>query len=234
MAKLTDFLGFSGQEEKEVVKTLQMLERHRTPVRIEIERTRIRFNTIISIRRGMVVIAKPSGLQKELQTGGSVRLKIPEADAREVRLEIITPNFNLTSGASVFLCKMPTQFAGGARRSSERYDTSRFNNLKLGLDEVVEQFKLVDISLGGCRIQTSSSAAKRLFPIGKDVAPATIRLGTNVSVALGSLVTRMHSQAAVGLEYKVSTDGNHMKYLQHLLLSLAKTEDERIQSAAAD
>lgn len=234
MAKLTDFLGFSSQEEREVVKTLQMLERQRTPVRVEIEKTRIRFNTIISIRRGMVVIAKPGGLHKELKTGGSVRLKIPEADAREVRLEIITPHFNLTNGASVFLCKMPTQFAGGARRASERYDTSRFNNLKLGLDKAEQQFKLVDISLGGCRIQVTSGVAEQLFPIGKDIAPATIRLGNNVSVALGSLVPRVHSQSAVGMQYQVSSEGNHMKYMQHLLLSLAKTEDERMQSAAAD
>ncbi len=234
MARLTDFLGFSNQEEKEVVKTLQMLERQRTPVRIEVETTRIRFNTIISIKRGMVVIAKPSGLQQELKTGGGVRMKIPEADAREVRLEIITPNFNLTNGASVFLCKMPTQFAGGARRSSERYDTSRFNNLKLGLSDVDQQFKLVDISLGGCRIKTGSGVAKRLFPIGKEILTASIVLGANVSVTLNTIVPRMHSESGVGLEFKVSQDGSHMKYLQHLLLSLAKTEDERMKSATAN
>jgi hypothetical protein len=211
-----------------------MLERQRTPVRIEIENTRIRFNTIISIKRGMVVIAKPGGVSQELKTGGSVRMKIPEADAREIRLEIITPNFNLTNGASVFLCKIPTQFAGGARRSTERYDTSRFNNLKLGLGKVEQQFKLVDISLGGCRVKTGSGVAKKLFPIGKEILSASILLGANVSVALSTIVPRMHSDSGVGLQYQVSPDGNHMKYLQHLLLSLAKTEDERMKSASAN
>lgn len=234
MAKLTDFLGFSNQEQKEVVKTLQMLERQRTPVRIEIENTRIRFNTIISIKRGMVVIAKPSGLNQDLKTGGSVRLKIPEADAREVRLEIITPNFNLTNGASVFLCKMPVQFAGGSRRAAERYDTSRFNNLRLGLADVEQQFRLIDISLGGCRIKARSSEARKFFPLEKGITSASILLGANVSVTLSSMVPRMHSDSAVGVQYQVSPEGNNMKYLQHLLLSLAKTEDERMKSATAN
>lgn len=232
MAKLSGILKLKKSEDKEVVKTLNMLERHQTPVRVEIEGAQIRFNTIISIKRGMVIIAKPSGLIQELKTGGLVRMKIPEADARELRLEIITPNFNLTSGSAVFLCKIPHEFAEGARRSSERYNTTRFNNLLIKVEELESGFRILDLSIAGCRVQHQSTAIAKLFPLGTDLAPAEIMLGSKVRVLLATLIPKMHAGTAVGLEFQVSPQGSNKKFLQHLLISLEKAEDERLQTAA--
>ncbi len=233
MTPLTDMLGLTKSTSKEVTKALATLERNHTPVRAEIERTQIRFNTVVSVKRGMVIVAKPVGLGDSLKTGSTVRFTVPGGDGRIVRLDVTTPNFNLTSGGIVFLCKMPTAFAEGYGRASERYNTTRFNNLVIKFANVAEgPFRILDLSSGGCKFHCVQAPHLKLFPLGKAIPQGLISLGDRVSVELDRVIPRVHVGPAVGCEFRVSTKGSDAKYLQHLLVSLEKAESERFRAGA--
>ncbi len=233
MNSLTDILKLTKIGSSEVAKVLSSLERNRTPVRVEIEKTHIRFNTVVSVKRGTVIVAKPMGLGDSLKKGSTVRFAVPGEDGRNVRLEVLTPHFNLTSGGIVFLCKMPTAFAEGYGRASERYNTTRFNNLVLKFAGVAEgPFRVLDLSSGGCKFHCAQAPHLKLFPLGKAVPQGLISLGDRVSVELDRVIPRAHLGPAVGCQFHVSTQGSHAKYLQHLLVSLEKAESERFRAAA--
>ena len=70
------------------------------------------FRSVLAVKKGVVVVAKPDGLGKYLEKKGFVRFSLPNEEGRDLRLEVISPHFNLTSGNSVFLCKLPEEFFG--------------------------------------------------------------------------------------------------------------------------
>lgn len=229
MAILKNLMGGKAKEHKAVMSSLNMLDRNKIPVRMEIENSTVNFPTRLSIRSATVVVAKPTNLSGALTKGGTVRFKIPDSEGKEIRMEVLTPHFNLTSGNPVFLCKVPTEFAEGDLRGAMRYNTSKFTNVILTMPPNQAQFRIIDLSEGGCKIYVPGQAARETFPIGSPIAAVRITLGTKVTVVLDALTPRNHRGQAVGCSLTVSNEGTSKKYLVHLITSLEKMITDQFQ-----
>lgn len=233
MAKLSNFIKLpGGGPGREIQSILQGLERNKTPLRIEIENTNTRFFSVLSIKRGLIVVAKPPGLKDGVTRGGYVRFKVPKADGKELRMEVTVPHFNLLSGNYVFLCKLPTVFAESSQRKHERYNTSRFKNLHLVLPGPQFRFRIVDISREGCKTVTQNVQFEGRLQMGSPYSPATISVGGKVEIGLGAATPRSHHQAMLGFEFNLDSTETSPKYLAHFLQSLEKEESSRMSSSA--
>jgi hypothetical protein len=230
MAKLTSLIGLPGGAKRQLNSTLAGLERSKTPLRFEIENTNTRFFSVVSVRRGMVVVAKPPGLKEGITRESFVRFKVPGKEGKEVRLEVTVPHFNLMSGSYVFLCKMPAAFADSAKRKYERYNTSRFSNLHLVLPEPQFRLRIIDISEHGCKTYTQSIKFNGRLQLGSPYHPATISVGGRVDIDLDAAIPRSQQKSTLGFEFKVHPDGTSGKYLAHFLQSLEKGETEKMRS----
>ncbi len=226
---LSNLLKLPGSEEREVNKVLRQAEKYKTPVRIEIENSNVRFYSILSIKRGLVVVAKPPGLKGGVSREGFVRFRVPDSEDKEIRMEVTVPHFNLLSGGYVFLCRLPKEFAESSKRNSERYNTSRFNNLHLFIPEMKVRYRIIDISSTGCKVFTEKSNPKSLFEVGKPLSPASISVGDKVEIDLASAIPRSHHRNTVGFELRVDGGGSSGKYLSHFLKSLETAETTRLR-----
>ena len=210
------------------LEILADLARNKTPVRVEIENTLIKFNSQLTLKKGSVVIAKPLGLKEGINVGTYVRIRIPGGGRRELRLQVNTPHFNLSSGNAVFVCDAP-EAEVSARRESDRFDVTRYSNLRLVVGG--EQFRLVDVSSTGFNAISTVQQAQQHFPIGREIQGAYIMLGSNARVDLQKLIPRSHQHGmSIGFEFEVSREGASAKYLNHLLSSLTKAETERMST----
>jgi hypothetical protein len=230
MARFMNLLSSQGKEDKEILSTLTMLDKNRIPVRMEVENTSIHFNTRISVKSATVIVAKPLNLKEGLAKGGTVRFKMPDSEGRELRMEVLTPHFNLTNGNPVFLCKIPTTYAQSNMRGSLRFNTSRFNNVSLQIGTAATRYRIVDLSTGGCKIFLTSKEDKDIFSVGVPIQGARIDLGQKAAVHLKALVPRNLRGQAVGCQFEVSQEGASLKYLEHLIQSLEKAELERYRT----
>lgn len=230
MAKFLNLLGGVGKDNKEVLATLQALDMRRSPVRMEIENSAIHFNTRISVKSSTVVVAKPLNLREGLAKGGTVRFRVPGGDQRELRLEVLQPHFNLTNGNPVFLCKIPHAFAQTNKRASLRFNTSRFSNVALVLSGHPTRYRVVDLSMGGCKVYISGKEDKERFSLGVAVQGARIDLGNKASVHLSQVVARNFHGQAVGCQFQVTDQGPSRNYLSHLLKTLEREELERYRT----
>jgi PilZ domain len=230
MAKFMNLLGSQGKEDKEILTSLTTLDKHKVPVRMEVENSSIHFNTRISVKSGTVIVAKPLNLKEGLAKGGTVRFKIPDSEGRELRMEVVTPHFNLTSGNPVFLCKIPSGYAASNQRGALRFNTSRFTNVTLSLDNHPEKYRVVDLSAGGCKVFLTSKESKERFAVGVPIHGARIDLGNKASVHLKAVIPRNLRGQAVGCQFEVSDEGGSRKYLAHLIESLEKAELERYRT----
>ena len=223
------FGGLLGGGGGDALEILAELTRNKTPIRVEIENTLIKFNSQLTLKKGTVVIAKPLGLKDELSAGAHVRVRVPGSGRRELRLHVNTPHFNLSSGNAVFICDAPEKDIS-ARRESDRYDVTRYNNLRLVMGS--EQFRLVDVSSTGFKVLCTPAQAQQYFPLGKELHALHIMLGTNARVDLEKVVPRSHHGTSVGCEFEVKRDTASERYLNHLLASLTKAESERMGTQA--
>lgn len=231
MATLLRFLSRTRGEEEALRSLLIRLDREKTPVRVEIENTLTRFNTRMVLRGHTVVVARPQAVGHLLEQGTMVRFKVPGDADREVRMEVVTPHYNLSSGSPVFLCKIPTKFAAnGAQRASERFNTSRFNNIMLVVPEHKWKYRVLDLSLTGCKVHSRTGDLKTEFPIGHRVGDGYLQLGDRVRVDLDYVVPRSYQGAAVGLEFGITQSGPSKRYLTHLLQSLERKDNERMRA----
>lgn len=229
---IRDLILGGSKEEREILSQLRHLESDKTPLRLEIEAASVRFYSVLSLKRGMVIIAKPPGLREGIIKGGFVRFRLPEEQARELRLEVAVPHFNLISGSYVFLCKIPKKFAESSARSTERYNTSRFNNLFLSVGDLKGRYRIIDISKGGCKVFLEDPKLAGLFKMGVELTPASINVGGKVKIDLLSVVARSHHQTQMGFQLIVDPDGPSGKYLVHFLKSLETAENSRMQGEA--
>src|SRR5689334_22792729 len=124
MAIWSDILKGFGGSAKELLDELGRLENSRAVIRVEIEGNSVHFSSRLSVKKDTVVIAKPIGLREGLETGAYIRFRLPDNPDREVRLEVLTPHFNLSGGNAVFLCRLPTQGPAPAKRKADRYNVS--------------------------------------------------------------------------------------------------------------
>ncbi len=230
MAIWNDILRGFGGSAKELLEELGRLEKDRAVIRVEIEGSAVHFKSRLSIKKDTVVVAKPIGLREGLIAGGFVRFKLPENLEREVRLEILTPHFNLASGNAVFLCRLPVSGPSPAKRKGERYNVSHFANVQLVISNRGREFRVVDVSLTGCKVLTTPAEATTYFPINREMVQVHIQVGSKAKVELDQMIPRSHHGAAVGCEFTVKGDGPSQVYLTHLIKSLEKAETERLRT----
>jgi hypothetical protein len=228
---MTEFLKSLGigpkSEEKEVAEALRALDRRKTPVLMEIEQTQVHFRSVLAVKKGVVVVAKPMGMSG-LKKDGFVRFSLPEEPGKDVRMQVMSPNFNLSSGNAVFICKLPTAFAEGTKRSATRFNTSRFNNLHLILPERSEQYRIIDLSINGVKVYFQGHV-QEVFPIGRTVRPVRIHI-SKFSADLDGVIPRVHKGASVGLEMLIRNGSQARKYIDHLIKSLQKQEEEALKA----
>jgi hypothetical protein len=230
MAIWTDVLRGFGGSAKDLLESLNRLESSRSPVRVEIEGSAVHFNSRLSVKKDTVVFAKPVGLREGLETGSYIRFKLPDDPGREVRLEVLTPHYNLQSGNAVFLCRLPTQGPTPAKRKTDRYNVSHFANVQLVIPNRAREFRVVDVSLTGCKVLTTPLEAQTYFPINHELGHVHIQVGSKAKVELNIVIPRSHHGAAVGCEFMVKSDGPSQVYLTHLIKSLEKAEAERLRA----
>lgn len=204
---------------------LAELTRNKTPIRVEIENSLAKFNSQLTLKKGQIVVAKPLGLKEGLNVGTYVRVRVPGNARRELRLRVNTSHFNLANGNAVFICDAP-EGEVSARRESERFDVTRYSNLRLVVGTA--EFRLMDVSSSGFKVISTPAQAQQVFPLGKELRSTHLMLGTNARVDLERVVPRSHMGSSVGCEFDVKRDGASEKYLNHLLASLTKAESERM------
>jgi hypothetical protein len=230
MAIWNDILRGFGGSAKELLEELGRLEANRAVIRVEIEGNAVHFNSRLSVKKDTVVIAKPMGLREGLESGGYVRFRLPESPNREVRLEVLTPHFNLASGNAVFLCRLPTQGPAAAKRKADRYNVSHFANVQLVIASRAREFRVVDVSLSGCKVLTTPLEAQTYFPLNRELGLVHIQVGSKAKVELNAVIARSHLGSSVGCEFSVKGEGPSQVYLSHLIKSLEKAETERLRT----
>lgn len=232
MRPLRGLISKNKSPSKDASRILSKLARDTKLLRLEIEGSQVRFYSILSVKRGMVIVARPDGIASRLKSGSIVRFDVPGDENVQIRMEVTAPTFNLTNGNSVFLCKIPTVVSEGSGRSSERFNTSRFNNLLLEFkSSEIQKLRIIDLAAGGCKFHCAGLSAKALFPLGKSISDVQIQLGTRITVDLEFITPRAHMGPSVGAEFNISAVENHAKFFQHLLISLDKADSERHKSA---
>ena len=218
---------FSGQdkEEREVIQALAALAKEKEKARVELENSAIQFHARITVNAGMVIIEKPPKLRKEIKKGDRIRMTVPfDGGKRDLRLQVLNPYFSTAYGAVVFLCDFPVAFAEKSPRKNPRINTTAFNNIHLVLRDFPHSFRVVDLSLEGCRFHTAYKELLDLFLIGNPLAASHITFGRRIRVALGNIIPRNHRAKTVGCEMAVSEDGHAREIYRFLLDSLDRVD----------
>ena len=230
MAKILRVLGLQRGDQAEIETILDHITRRRAPVLMEIEGTQIHFRSVLTVKRGVVVIAKPAGIAAHLKKDTIVRFAVPGDETRALRLTVISPHFNLSSGSSVMLCRIPEDFSEGARRKHMRFNTSRFNNLHLYFPDLSRRYRIVDLSTNGCKVYVNESMEDQ-FPLGDPIKPAQINISTYLT-QLDAVVPRVYKGKTVGCEFTYEQNSESHKYIHHLITSLQKNEEAKLSAVA--
>jgi hypothetical protein len=226
MSKRSIFSLFA-KEQDDTTPVLDMLARNRTPVQVEVEKSLIRFKSQLSLKEKSVLLVKPATLGNDLHKGGFVRLSWPGAGRREMRLEISVPHFNLPNGNTSFVCKVP-EGSAMPKRKHERYDTSRFTNMRLELGAT--SFRLLDICAEGCRIALTAETSRFKITLGRPVEPATLIVGKGSKVNFEHVTPRAQREGFIGCEFRIKQDGESPKLFAEVLESV---QTHRVVAAAA-
>lgn len=230
---MTEFLkaiGLGGKsEEKEIAQVLRKLDKTKTALLMEVEQAHIHFRSVLAVKQGVIVVAKPAGLGPYLKKDSVVRFSVPDQPERDLRLLVSSAHFNLTSGNAVFICKVPTVFAEGTKRKATRFNTSRFKNLHFTAPNLAEKYRIIDLSLNGFKIFCQGKL-NELFPIGRPISPATLHI-SKYSTEVGAVIPRVHKGNTVGCEIHAADSSPARKYIAHLINSLQKSEEAQLQAA---
>jgi hypothetical protein len=226
---------FDYFEARTIVRELDALHRAQKPVRIEIENRGVRFKTLLTIRKDVVAVARPMGFKWELPVGTMLRVRLAGV-RRDVRLQVVNPDYRLPNGRSFFVCPIPKQFAAKSPRASERYSTARFKNLEMLLPSLGGRYRILDLSMKGCRIDTGREQLQAVLNLGERIAPAEIRVGSGIRIPLESIVPRTAQAGTVGVEFRVEHGSRSPDYLDKLVKWLDKWEDKqtRVLGSAAE
>ena len=231
MAEFLKAFGLGGKgADKEVVQTLKRLDKLKTPLLMEIEQSQIHFRSVLAVKQGVIAVAKPMGLGSHLKKDSVVRFSVPDEPGHDIRLQVASPHFNLTSGNAIFICNFPTSFSEGTKRRATRFNTSRFNNLLLSVPTLKYRFRIVDLSMNGLKVYAQGNLDE-LFPLGHPISPANIQI-SKYSVELGMIIPRVHKGNTVGCEMTVPEGSTTRKYIAHLIDSLQKSEEQHLQGAS--
>lgn len=189
----------------------------------------MRFTTVLMMRNNTVVVAKPNTQMPGLDRGTFMRLSVPNDGDRQLRLEVVTPHLNMRDGTPVFVCKVPERFVEQqTRRKADRYETSRFTNLRLSLAEHRWQYRVLDVSASGCKVVPRDTKPQREFPPGHRFNKGSLVVG-DLRIPLEYVVPRSYQGNAVGVEFTVSPPESNQRQLQTLIDALRRKEVERLR-----
>jgi hypothetical protein len=222
---------FDFFEARAVHNELEALHRSQKPVRVEIENRGVRFKTLITLRKDVVAVARPMGFKLDMPTGTFLRFKGPGA-RREIRLQIRDPDYRLPNGRSFFVCPMPKEFAVKSPRSAERYATMRFKNLELLLPAMGTHYRILDVSMNGCRIDMGQENLEAIWNMGAAVGPAEIRVGQGIRIPLAAIVPRIAKEGTLGVEFQIENGSKTVEYLSKLMNWIDKWEDKQTRVVA--
>ena len=212
----------------DIFKTLSKLAQAKEPLIVEVEKTKTRFRSIISLRKDLVVIAKPIFLK--LEKGSVVRFQPPGEKDKDIRLEVFQPHFNLTSGSAVFLCKIPSGFTS-AQRGGLRFATAQYSSLFLRLGDSAKKYRIVDISETGILVNLNSTQEAKSFPRNRVLTGAQIKV-REYNINLDQLTPRAHRGYQIGCEMQVTQGDASLKHLNNLVKTLEQDEARKIRAAS--
>ena len=228
MAKFLERLTGKGDNRSKAQETITRLSSEHVELRVEIENTSLFFHSKLLLRSGAVVLMTPRKLQKHLSEGSWVRVRLPAAEKKDLRLQISSAKqggsgqVSAEMGNVTVLCKIPGASVVVPKRSADRFVTSQFGDLFLNLPSHPSPYPILDISRSGVRVRIAKSEDAARFPIGSYIEQGGIQLGQKVQVSLLDVHPRVHFPDAVGMEMTVNPDGNSRKILQIFLETMEK------------
>ena len=209
------------------MRALERMHQEQTPVRVEIERLGVRFKTFVMLRKDVVAVSRPMGFKGEVPAGTTIRLRVPGRSRRELRLEVVNADYRLPTGRAFFICAMPRRWAPKSARGAERYNTGRFTNLELVLPGYSSQYRVLDLSLKGCRIDVGREQLESIWTPGEPVSPAIVQVGSGIRINLDGVVPRSMQRGTVGLEFRFPKDGKAEAHMEKLVAWLNQREDKQ-------
>lgn len=205
---------FAGRKD-DSADVLRILADNRTPIQVELENSLIRFKSQLTFKDKTVVIAKPMTIGGAIKSGEHVRIRWPGAGRREMRLEVALPHFNLPNGSAGFVCKAPDG-SSMPKRHHERYDVSRFSNLKLMVG--ADSYRVFDLCVEGCRVALTTNVHQ--IAVGREVAEAMLMVGSDSKIIFERFIPRSQRRGFIGCEFKVKQDGKSPQVLAQVLKSV--------------
>jgi len=229
LAGLIDALADTFGGRNNIQKTMKGLERNRSPVRLEVEQTEVSFYTVLSLRPKVVVLARPPDLEDGvLKKGGFVRFIVPDASKNVVRMQVIAPNYKRERGDAVIVCQIPEEFAEKSKRGADRFNTSRFKNLKLIVPQVERDFRIVDMSYTGCKVFVEEFEEWETLKSGTGMRFTKIAIGEKAEIELDMLTPRVINPPTIAFTWEVH-HGESAKWLAHMINSLHRAEMGRLK-----
>lgn len=220
----------SKVSESGVLRVLKQIEHNRTPIRLEVENTNVSFYTVFSLQPGAVILNKPLDLNPKLiRRGRMVRFEVPDGSKNVLRLRVRRPHLKRKRGDEVFVCAMPKEFAAKSKRKTARFNTSQFKNLHLVIPQADAKFRIIDISLSGCRTFVGDFDEWDLIRTGVEMRFTKIAVGEKVEIALDGLVPRLIKTPTVSFQWKVLKHSYSGRYLEHFIKTLHEKELSRLE-----
>lgn len=212
------------------MRALTRLDKEWTPVRLEVESADTTFYTVISAGPEFVVLNKPSDLPDEiLKKNEMVRFNVPDGSRKVVRMKIIDPHYRREHGDHVFTCETPDEFAPKSRRGADRFNTSHYKNLELVIPQVGGRFRIIDVSLTGCKVFADEFDEWGELRVGENMNFCKVAIGERVEIDVDSLIPRLITPPTAAFEWRVRTRGTSAEYIDQLIKSLEKSEKSRLQ-----
>jgi len=230
------FLDRLRKSQKEIWDILRLLSVSRHTLRVEVENSLERFRSRLVLGDGTVLIARPPQPAFDLTPGSHIRVLLPGADRRELRLEVLDSRLNMGQETMAFVCK-PSRRQIPSRRIHDRYSVRRYRNLLLWVKGRTyrdvrlriegERFRVVDVSVTGCRVILPSARSQQLLPVGQVVRGAELTVGTRMTIYLNRVVAHSLNGQMIGCEFEINRDGLSEQYMKRLIASLDKKENDR-------
>ncbi len=227
MAKFLERFTKRGGEAEDANAMISSFNEDRTKKRVEIENTPYFFYATPTLRSGAVVITTPERFQKRVSEGQWLRIRMPDSERKDVRLQITsarhggTGDMATTPDHFALLCKIPGASVEATKRGADRYGTAQFKDLLLDLSApAAGSYPIIDVSANGVKIHVSDPEEIKRFVIGQYLSKGKIRLGSKAQVDLLDIIPRSHFKNAVGMEMVVNPQGSSRKILEMFLGSL--------------
>lgn len=224
MVKLFDVFKKGGDEANKIISRFN---EERSKKRVEIENTPYVFYTQPLLHSGAVRIATPNRLEKLVSKGQWLRIRVPGAGRKDLRLQIgsIEHGHMGPKGAGLglfsILCKIPGASVEPSKRASDRFTTVQFKDLVFEIFAPVSgAFQVMDLSLQGLRIQVADPSIIQNLPIGEYFSRGRILLGSKAKVEIKDFIPRAHFADSVGLEIVIDTSSHSRRMFDAFLHSL--------------